>query len=229
MPPSDNPPPDAPSPAAHVEFVAAWNSERIPFDRWIRTVTTEYERTRPTKSPLSLNDAALESGATQAEIAAVLRLGSLDEDSLRLLSEVTLPMTTWLAIGEASPERIRAAVDALRLRSAGQRAMEVVSPALGLVDENAMYRRILALSGEALHAIAQRATRYEASTPKGRRLLYDMARRFRKGDRKLTPKQLTFLHGVLESLAGSGILNNRPGENDQFACDEVRAALAGVG
>lgn len=226
---NDPPPPSDPTGVVHLAFVAAWQRQRTPFDRWIRSVTDEFERSQRTRSPLGLNEAALVTGATQAEIAAVLRLGSLDDDSLRLLSQHPPPMTTWLVLGEATPDLVRVAVQALDQRSSGERASVVLARALGLTNDGEKYGRLARISGESLLSMARRASEYEVLRPKDRKFLYSIGQRFKAGNRDLSPAQMTYLEGTLETLSLAGLLKSGPEDSDKAACEEVAKALIGSG
>lgn len=216
-----------PAAVSHQAFTSAWRGERVPFNKWVRAVTTEYERSQRTRFPIGLNAAALATGATQAEIAAVLILGSLDDQTLELLANHPPPMTTWLDLGEASPDVVRLAIEVLEKRDKSQRATQALAKLLAKPNPTEKYRRLKNISADALKAMAGRAAKYEVLRPKDRRFLYSIGQSFEKGRRDLSPGQLSYLEGVLESLETAGILKNAPGEDDQEACAEILRALRG--
>lgn len=212
--------------SVHAAFEAAWKRSRTPLDDWIRGVTAEFELSQRTRSPLGLNDAALITGATPAEVAAVLRLGSLDDESLSLLSKNPPPISTWLELGESPPELIRRGMKALDGRTRTEPAGRVLSQALGQTDGAARIARIRNLSGESLLAISRRAEGVDALRDRDRGFLAQVGRQFRRGQRTLSPPQVAYLVGVLETLEQVGTLTAHAGDPDFGACQEVRRALA---
>ncbi len=217
----------APHDTTAERFLAAWGAPRSPFDRWVKGVAEVLQGSSQTRTPLSIIDAALLASTTPAEVAAVVKLSSLEDESLELLSRSVPPNTTWHEIAQSTPEAI---VEALKAASAIQDWKGVGEAILRTLRESTNggpLERIGGLRWEVLEAAHRRACAYGMFREKDRNFMRSMYRFVRRYHRRPTLPQLTYLESLLQQMYDAGALTNRPGESDEQACSEILAALHG--
>jgi hypothetical protein len=200
--------------------VEAWNSDRAPFHQWVRNVSKSFFG-----SHLRLEGAARWVKTTPAEMAAVLQLATMDDDALELLSVKVPPKTTWFAFADTGLEGVRAGLEVLQKIPKGVSSYKLVADAITRVAGPGPSDRIAKLPGGVLVQMGNKAEQYGALGKKGFSALKSMGIQ-KKNGRTLTPRQVAFVHSLLEQLVDAGIVRRNSQDGDQSACDAVLDALA---
>ena len=86
----------------------AWTNAALSLAERAQLISTLHMRSR-----LTLEGTARISGATPAQIQALLELATLDDEDLALVSEANPSATTWFLFAGADSDAIRAGVQAL--------------------------------------------------------------------------------------------------------------------
>jgi len=174
---------------------------------------------------MTLEGTARLTGATPAEVLALLELATLEDDDLDLISKANPPATTWFLFAGANPETIQAGVAALEEpREKYESKLEMVYHAMRTASGPSLEERIITISGPTLGHLAHKAKQYKVLTPKARKFLVDLANRKRTGAR-ITEKQLAWLKSLLFELVEKRVVRRDSVDNDQVECDEVLDAL----
>lgn len=199
---------------------AAWTSKELTLAERARVVSSLHMRSR-----MTLEGTARMTGATPAQIQALLELATLDDDDLDIVSEANPPATTWFLFAGGESDAIRAGVEALAASDAQDE-----SPLVGVYDAMraaagpTQDERIATISGPTLGHLAHKAKEYNTLSPKARKFLVDIAKRKQTGV-SLTEKQLAWLKALLLELVQGGVVCRDSADGDQEACDEVMDAL----
>ena len=194
----------------------AWNSPNLTLAERARVVSTLHMRSR-----MTLEGTARMTGATPAQIQALLELATLDDDELDLVSQANPPATTWFLFAGADAKVIQAGIAALaessaRYESPLVRAYDAMKAIIGPTQDE----RIVRISGATLGHLAHKAKQYNVLTPSSRKFLVDLAKRKQTGT-QITEKQLKWLKSVLLELVDRGVICRDSADGDQKECDEV--------
>lgn len=206
------------APSGITALIDRWDSDREPFDEWVQDVSEAFFETS-----LGLEDAALWLQSRPAELAAVLRLATLDEDELTLLAEDVPPKTTWFAFSRSDSDGIEAGLDALANLEDGRSAHWAVEESIEEVSGPRPVDRVVEVETDTLVHFAEKAEQYNALWEKGRKALRDIAKKKQWND--LTEPQKVYLHDLVEQLADQGVISRDSPDDDQALCDEVLDAL----
>lgn len=203
-----------------LNLVAAWNSyDAITFDKWVIEVSEAYFKTG-----LSLKTAANFLSTQPAELQAVLNLASIDEDNLSLLSKMKPPSTTWFSLASASPDGLKAAIQALSELQERISPFLVVDGAIRSVEGPSTFERIASLSSESFGHAAKKAQTYGLLNDKGIKALKGWQTRIRTG-KSLTLPQMTYADGLLRELVANGAITRNSKDGDQEICNEILDTL----
>lgn len=202
-----------------LRFIDTWNQDRDPFDRWVRDVTLTY-----TESRLQLEAAARLVRTTPAEIEAVLKLATMEDETLELLSEQVPPKTTWFTLADATHEGVEASLKALRDAGPGDAPSRIVHDAIRDIQGPPAEERIAALDAEVFGHLAKKAKQYDLLTGNSRAFLVNVAKRKRSG-RPPTPRQIAYAHNLIKDLISGGALKRNSPDGDQELVDAVLDAV----
>jgi hypothetical protein len=200
-------------------FVNAWIRERSPFATWVRDVAQAFA-----SSSLQPEGAAHLVGTTPAELEAVLKLATMEDDDLELLNPHPPSKTTWFLLADATNDGVVAAIDALGTGSANEPPSQVVIEALRTVEGPPAAERIAALPAATLGHLAKKAKQYDLLTPKARAFLGSIATR-KKSGQSLTPRQVAYAQNLIDDLIAGGALKRKSPDNDQKIVDEILDAV----
>lgn len=178
-------------------------------------------------SPASVDEAATVASTTPAEVAAVLRLSYLEDESLALIAKNVPPKTTWLELGDSSPEGIAVAMAALSKRSKGVSATKVIETALMEFSGASPLDRLRNLGWEHLATIHKRACDYNMFREKDRIFLRSLVSRVKRFREPPSLGQLSYLESLVTQMKVAGVLTPRAGDPDRRFCDEILTALQG--
>lgn len=200
----------------------AWTSVDLSLAERAQLISTLHMRSR-----LTLEGTARISGATPAQIQALLELATLDDEDLELVSEANPPATTWFLFAGAGPDAIRAGLEALSIDSTTPTdgtALVTVYDAMRSVSGPTKDERVASIAGATLGHLAHKAKEYDVLTKNSRGLLVGLAKRKATGAQP-TEKQLKYLTDVLLQLVQAGVVSRESHDDDQAMCDEVLDAL----
>ncbi len=202
-----------------------WAAPRQPLGDWVRSVGQAFH-----ESGLTVEAAADTVAATQAEFESAIRLDTLEDDSLNLISEADPPTTTWMLLSQVPTEEITKALDGLKDRPRST-AFESVRTVLRELVGISPAERVTVLGAEAFHVAAKKADQYGVwprsgrKAPKNVSALKSFATR-RKGGRPLTPRQATYALGLLRQLVDRGVVAVPSPDGDDEICASIIAAVA---
>lgn len=202
-----------------LRFIDTWNRDRDPFDQWVLDVTLTY-----TESRLQLEAAARLVRTTPAEIEAVLKLATMEDETLELLNEQVPPKTTWFTLADATHEGVEAALKALRNSGPGDAPSRVVHEALRDIEGPPAEERIAGLEAEVFGHLAKKAKQYDLLSGNSRSFLVNVAKRKRSG-RPPTPRQIAYAHNLIKDLIAGGALKRNSPDDDQELVDAVLDAV----
>lgn len=199
----------------------AWSSPSLDLAERARVISSLHMRSR-----MSLEGTARMTGATPAEIQALLELATLEDEDLELVSGAHPPATTWFLFAGADSEAIRAGLDALASDEQGtpESALVGVYKAMRAAAGPTTDERIAAVSGSTLGHLAYKAAEYDVLSARERTFLASIAKRKNTGT-SLTEKQLKWLKDILLKLVQAGVVSRNSVDGDQDACDEVLDAM----
>jgi hypothetical protein len=206
-------------PATGLEI--AWTSSELTLAEKARVISALHMRSR-----MTLEGTARMSGATQAEIQAILELATLDDDDLELVSKADPPETTWFLFASAETDTIEVGIDALKkVQGSDEHVLKAVYSAMLASSGPRQDDRISAISAKTFGHLAHKAKEYNALNPKARQFLGSLAQKRRGGELSLSEKQLKWLRDILLELVRSGVVKRDSEDGDQPQCDEVLNAL----
>lgn len=213
--------PEKPRSASGIQaLISAWNRPRKPFDSYVTGVAEAFQTAN-----LTIPQAAQWLDTHEAELWAVLRLGSLDEESVRLFAGPPPPKTTWLDLAEATPEGIRQALQKLAKLKPGRSPHLAAVEALRVAEGPKVEERVAGLSSKTLLHLHEKAKQYNALNEASRRALRQFGMR-KKFGQNLTPRQVAWLSNMLIDLADAGVVKRNSPDGDVEHCD---AALDAIG
>lgn len=176
------------------------------------------------KSRMTLEGTARMTGATQAQIQALLDLATLDDEELRMVSDANPPSTTWFLFAAAEGSAIKAGIDALPTSEDSEPAVVAVYDAMKAVMGPDQDERIAAISSKTIGHLASKAKQFDKLRPQDRKFLVQMSI-LKNRDGSMSPGQLSYLKGLLLKLCTEGVVTRNSLDNDQVHCDEVLDAL----
>lgn len=197
----------------------AWTNPTFTLAERARLVASLHMRSR-----MTLEGTARISGATPAQIQALLELATLDDDDLDLVSSANPPATTWLLFAQAEPGEIRAGVEAIQHLSdddaSDTPAVLAVYRAMRLIAGPTKNDRLASLSGLTFSHLEHKAKEYGVLTKYGHGLLTTLSR-YKKMGKQPTEKQLDFLAGILIQLIQEGVITHESKDGDQEMCEQI--------
>jgi hypothetical protein len=212
--------PDEPRSSSGIHaLISAWSAARDPFVGYVTGVAEAFQT-----SGLTVPEAAKWVDAQEAELWAVLRLGSLDEESLTLFEGAPPPKTSWLDLAEATPAGIRQALQRLSKLKPGASPHLAAIEAIREVEGPTTHERVAALSGKTLSHLHEKAKQYNALNDGSLRALKQFAMR-KKFGQGLTPRQVAWLHDMLVDLADNGVIKRKSPDGDTEHCDAALDAI----
>ena len=199
-------------------FVDAWRMPQEPFSTWVTDAARRFY-----DAHLTLERAARLVRSTPAEVEAVLKLATLDED-LELLGNSPPPKTTWFLLAEATHEGLVAAIEALaewmKKRPPKEPPSRVVLEARHIAEGPSTDERIATLDSKIFGHLAKKAKQYDVLSPRARKFLVDVAKR-RRGGQPLTARQAAWAKSILGELVDLGVVRPDSPDGDQELCDAV--------
>ena len=198
----------------------AWTSSELTLAEKAYVIASLHMRSR-----MTLEGTARMTGATSAQIQALLELATLDDEDLQRVSEANPPATTWFLFAGASSSAIKAGIDALgRPQSVEKSALlevyEAIRTTVGLTPDE----RIAALPGKTLEYLQKKGIQYGGLDEWQAKFLRNISGQKRSG-KTLTEKQLAKLREILILLAQKGAISRKSVDGDQALCNEVLDAL----
>lgn len=198
---------------------AAWSLRgSITFEQWVIDVAQAYYDAR-----IGLEAASRMLGESVAEVQAVLRLATLPDDTLALLSGLEPPNTTWFLLSTCNRDELQAALAALAGMAPEASPFFTVREAIEAARGPDVIERVRELSADVLWRMASKAKNYNVLSPHERGVLGKWGMTRKKG--KLTPAQAAWLKQMLEKLVDAKAVKRDTQDDDQEACDAVLDAL----
>lgn len=206
------------NPAEALEL--AWNSEDLTLAQRARVISALHMRSR-----MTLEGTARMTGANPAQIFALIQLATLDDNDLELISQFNPPATTWFLFAGADSDVIKAGLEALvdSVKVNDSQLLRVYE-AMKRIDGPTQDERILAITGDTLRHLVEKAAQYSKLNPKSLKFLSQMARD-RSTGKLISEKQLKWLKDILLELVNENVVSRNSMDNDQVVCDEVMDAL----
>ncbi len=201
------------------ELIDSWKSPMIPFDRYVRRVSAAFFKSR-----LRLEAAAYWLSTTSAELAGLLQLATLDDESLSLMSDRIPPKTTWFALAEGDIDGIKAALLSLGQKRPNELSRDVVETAIRRYVEPSSEDKVGKLDGSVVKYMSSKAKHYGSLNPNARHALFKFGGLMDKGH-KLTAKQVAFMLDLLNQMVDDGAIRRDSPDKDQEMCDAVLDAL----
>lgn len=199
---------------------SVWSSTDISLAEKARTFSKLHMQSR-----LTLEGSARMTGATPAQIQALLELATLEDDDLERVSRLDPPAITWFLFASAETETIQAGLEALMgLSDKSEHVLLKVYEAMRSASGLTQDERIAMISGPTLGHLAKKAKQYDKLAKNARSLLVSVAQRRNKGELP-TEKQLSWLKSILLELVQAGVISRDSKDNDQEMCNEVLDAL----
>ena len=167
--------------------------------------------------------------ATPAELDALLSLGGLNEDIIKLISDVNPPETTWTLLANAGDDEIKQALKVIKSNKSSdnhfdmplseyvyQQMLEVAGPS--------PERRVGLLSGEEIRKIRKKGEDFNALSDWEVKFLKSLASQKKLG-KTLSQKQSSRLLEILNNLADKGAIKRDSIDGDQELCNKVLDAI----
>lgn len=189
--------------------------ESIPFDNWVLQISKSV-----TSNALGISRSAKLADVTSAEMYAIMKLATLPEETLALLSEHIPPKTTWLLLASASDQEIISSLKALEELRPGQSPYEAVKAQLKSRAPEETWIDATKLPFEAIKLAAQLAEDYSALTARQRTALKNFSTKVKRGEEFTTP-QAKFLADLLKTLVDQKVVK----KNDRSNHPELQTIL----
>lgn len=169
--------------------------------------------------------------ATPTEIGALLSLSTLDDDIIKMISEVDPPKTTWALLANASDNEIRQALSALV--NAKKSHKENQSP---ISISKFVYQQMLdvagptpeqlvgMLSGNELGHALKKGQDFNALSPWDTNFFKGIVAQKKRG-KALSQKQLTVIIRILTELSDRGVIKRNSIDGDEIICDKILDAI----
>lgn len=202
-----------------LELVDLWDSSREPFDEWVQAVSRAFF-----ESDFGIEAAAKLLDTSSGELAAVLRLATMEEEALEMLTDDVPPKTTWFAFADASTDEIEAGLEALEGMSDDETPHAAVKRAIREIRGPTPEERVAQLPGEVFFHMATKAKQYDLLSGKSRQFLFQMGQ-VRQAGSEMSPKQADWACDVLKEMADKGAIKRDSPDDDQEHCDQVLDAL----
>lgn len=197
-----------------------WNKYgEIPFINWVNEFSEAVS-----KSNLGIVRTAKIIGAQSAEVLAVLKLASLEDVELNLISKHVPPKTTWLLLADGNSEEIVSCLRALEQRTPIEPPFELIEKIIKRNSDSGQRNSVLALPPEVLSHFVEKAKDYNCLTPKVGGAFKRFASMHKNGKEFSLP-QAEYLRSILTQLVQNGVISRNPKENDKRMCDQVMDAL----
>lgn len=200
----------------------------VPFDEWIRAIADAVAQ-----SGLGIRRFARAIDVQPAELLAVMRLATMEEEDLKLLSSKIPPRTVWLSLADAESEELRACLAALASRPAGSSPFRTVNEVLGGDQQEKKLDAVSRISHETLtHFLTLNENDWRVLAPKVATAFKKFAKTQKsiqtgKSARPLTIPQLQYLCNILQQLADANVITDDANRTDHDMCREVLSALRG--
>lgn len=169
--------------------------------------------------------------ATPTELASLLALSALDEEIIRLISEIDPPKTTWTIIANASPEEIEQALNALKENKAKDPGKRVDCALSAFVYQKMIEisgppseQKVAGLSGDILKHALKKGDDFNSLSEWEKKFLKSVANQKKMG-KVLSDKQAKKLKDILGSLVDKDVIKRDSIDGDQDICDEILDAL----
>lgn len=193
-----------------------WNEDSSnSFADWVLKVNDAYYETG-----LSLGTASRLAGARPAELLAVLRLASLDENSLALIETAKPPKTTWLSLSKASPEIIDECLKIVAAKPKSKSAVGLVGQYVRSKSNDSGYERVAAIKGSTLVHFAKKSKEYASLQEKQWKALLSMGKTKSSG-KVLSTAQRKYVTDLLTILIKDNVISENSLDGDQELCNEV--------
>ena len=175
---------------------------------------------------LDLSSVAVYTGATLAELDAVIKLSDLDEELISRLSESNPPKTAWTLLASASEDEIRRMLDEANNDNEEIDYSDTMSLRTRLVKVAlpTIQDKVAALSGSVIEAMYNKGIAYTALNNWQEKFLKDISKR-RKLGKNLSNLQVEKLAETLMSLVNDGVITRDCVDNDAEQCNLVLDAL----
>lgn len=163
---------------------------------------------------------------TPAEFYAFLSLSNLDEDMIKMISEVNPPKTTWPLLSSGNDDEIRKALTALSdsTRSKNESVSEFIYQQMIEVAGATSEQCLSQITGGELFTLAKKAKNFSSVTSNTLKILNNLAGQKKRG-KVLNDKQIALLKDLLNILADNRVIQRDSIDGDQELCDKVLDAL----
>lgn len=198
-----------------------WNSENLSLEEKIITISEAFYSVG-----LDIATTANFIKTTPAELYAFLSLSNLDEDMIRMISEVNPPKTTWPLLSSGNDDEIKKALSALSdtSRLKNESVSEFIYQQMIEVAGSSSEQLIAQLTGGEMFALAKKAKSFSSVTPNTIKFLNSLAGQKKRG-KALSEKQIAILKDVLNNLADNKVIQRNSIDGDEKLCDKVLDAL----
>lgn len=202
-----------------------WNDDQISLGEKIIDISSDYYGVG-----LDLETTAAFIKATPAELDALLSLGELTDESIKLISALDPPKTTWALLASAGEEELQQALEALsnnRVKGVDKRdcaLSEYIYRQMLVVAEPTSEQKIAELSGDEIYRLRKKAIDFNILPKKSTDFLASISAQKKRG-KTLSDKQLSWLKSILENMIKNGAIKRESIDGDQELCDKVLDAL----
>ena len=167
--------------------------------------------------------------ATPSELVALLELSELEEEELRVISNLNPPKTTWSMLAKGTPSEIKAALEALGAQRTakyqdGNTPGQCVYEAMIKVAPPSVEQKLATLIPGAINALRTRGEQ-SGALPVGDINFLKSISRQRTTGKILSAKQTKWLRSIAENLRDCGLLARDAIGSDWELCNAVLDAL----
>lgn len=203
-----------------------WNNKHITLGEKITSISNNYYDVG-----LDLSTTAEFIKATPAELDALLSLGGLDEDIIKLISKADPPKTIWPLLANASEEEINQALNAFvenKKKDRGSRTHSAISEFIykQMIDVAGPTQEQLVgmLTGAELSHAQKKASDFHALSEKSEKFLRSIIGQRKRG-KTLSSKQIDVVISILNDLVDQGVIKRNSIDGDSEICDKILDAI----
>lgn len=201
-------------------FKMLWTSrEEMALDDWIMAVSEAYF-----SHGLGLESSASLVDCQPSELQAAILLATLEEETLKLISEYDPAITTWFFLAECPPEHLESVLKAVTEEASDIATAEVASRKIReLIGPNSL-ESLSALDSSVYSHLYEKARQYDVLSERSRGALKNFGGRIKSG-KTLTIKQLAYAQDLLTQMADLGVIRRNSPDNDEEIMLAVLKAL----
>lgn len=163
---------------------------------------------------------------TPAEFDVFLSLSNLDDDMIKMISDINPPKTSWALLASGNDEEIKNALKALSSQSGfnNSTVSEFIYQQMIEVAGETPEQKIAQLTGDELFYLAGKAKNFNTINQNKLKFLNSFAAQKKRG-KVLSEKQMDILIDVLNVLANNNVIQRESIDGDIELCNKVLDAI----